>query len=465
MAQDSVPDRPPPARGALVPISRSDEVTNPTAPAPPLAARSGRGGGERPDHGGRARVRPIGRRSLQVSVATLRYGARIESGTELPLPGHPVLAEYAAALDEAGHWAEILDASMRVVYVSRELVRAFADSGRSPHQYLGCHYFGPEAKAVRADEFEASFVHLFPEVLASCPGGRDELRGFVAPQVQELVDQLPVRAPRLAVTYLAIPRMWGIDFRLWVSMLRVVDADGALTGHVMLSKPAAGMTTLGTFAGGGDVRHLERANRVVAAGRRPSAILFADLDGSTTLARRLPTPDYFRLARRLVRDVDQCVVDAGGLVGRHVGDGVSAFFLADELGSESAAVRAAIETTRSITRAAGSVAERHGLAADEVSFRFGLHWGATPYVGLIKSVARSEVTALGDEVNEAARLEASARRGCALATKTMIERLEPADAAALGIDLAQVVYAPLGELPTATDKARRDAANVIVCDI
>jgi class 3 adenylate cyclase len=95
--------------------------------------------------------------------------------------------------------------------------------------------------------------------------------------------------------------------------------------------------------------------------------------------------------------------------------------------------------------------------------RFGPHWGATLYVGLIKSVARSDVTALGDEVNEAARIEACASGGRPLASKALIERLSRADARAR--DLVRVNYTPLGELATATDKARRDAPAIAVCDV
>jgi class 3 adenylate cyclase len=64
--------------------------------------------------------------------------------------------------------------------------------------------------------------------------------------------------------------------------------------------------------------------RVAKPARRPAAILFADLEASSPLARRLSTASYFALGRRLVRAADQCVIDAGGLVGRHVGDGVVA---------------------------------------------------------------------------------------------------------------------------------------------
>jgi class 3 adenylate cyclase len=71
----------------------------------------------------------------------------------------------------------------------------------------------------------------------------------------------------------------------------------------------------------------------------PAAILFPDLESSSPLARRLPTVAHFALGRRLACAADQCAVDAGGLVGRHAGDGVVAFFLAETAGPESAAAR------------------------------------------------------------------------------------------------------------------------------
>ena len=70
-----------------------------------------------------------------------------------------------------------------------------------------------------------------------------------------------------------------------------------------------------------DLGHMERTYQMVAADRRPAGILFADLEGSSRLARSLPTATYFALGRRLVRVADQCIIDASGLVGRHVGDG------------------------------------------------------------------------------------------------------------------------------------------------
>ena len=54
------------------------------------------------------------------------------------------------------------------------------------------------------------------------------------------------------------------------------------------------------------------------------------------------------------------------------------------------------------------VAARSELAPEDLTLRFGLHWGSTLYVGQIATSGRSEVTALGDEVNEGARIEACA---------------------------------------------------------
>ena len=73
--------------------------------------------------------------------------------------------------------------------------------------------------------------------------------------------------------------------------------------------------------------------------------------------------------------------------------------------------------------------------------------------------------ALGDEVNEAARIEQSASDGAVLASKALIERLEDGDAEALGIDPATVSYRPVGDLPDASDKALRDAGSIAVTDI
>ena len=312
--------------------------------------------------------------------------------------------------------------------------------------------------------FRSNFASLGAWVLHDTPGGRDELRELVDPALRDMVDELVPADP--AATWFAGQGM-ALDDPVGVPVFgfRIRAPDGRLAGTAVITKPAAGMATLGAMTSMGDAGHFRRMLQVAKAGRRPAAVLFADLESSSPLARRLSTASYFALGRRLVRASDRCIIEAGGLPGRHVGDGVVAFFLAETAGSESAAARACISAARALREAVRDVAARSDLGADDLVMRFGLHWGSTLYIGSITTGGRSEVTALGDEVNEAARIEACAGGGRALASKNLVERLEPADAAALGLDPDHITYSALGDLATATDKARRDAPAIAVCDV
>jgi hypothetical protein len=52
-----------------------------------------------------------------------------------------------------------------------------------------------------------------------------------------------------------------------------------------------------------------------------------------------------------------------------------------------------------------------------------------------------------------------------IASKPLVERLNDADAQALEIDSDHATYTLLADLDTATDKARRDAPAIAVCDV
>jgi class 3 adenylate cyclase len=294
--------------------------------------------------------------------------------------------------------------------------------------------------------------------------GREALRKAVDPALRDLVDGLEPCDDETRWYETPTTHFGG---RIAASSVyqRVRDPSGHVVGTLFVSKPALGMGTIGMLTAAGDLGHFSRMQQLATAGKRPAAVLFADLEGSTQLAKRLPTASYFTLVRRLTRAADKCVVDAGGLVGRHAGDGVTAFFVAETAASESAAARACISAVRALQAATLAIAARHDLAADEITVRAGLHWGATLYIGSIITSGRSEVTALGDEVNEAARIEACASGGRALASKALLERLDTDDAAALDLDPNKVSYTQLADLDTATDNARRDAPAVAVSDI
>ena len=390
-----------------------------------------------------------------------------------PLPDDPVLAEAAKALNETRAWATIVDGGWRWVYATDEFRLSLANPLEMVAIPLGEHYFGTKTVASpvygRVFDLETgrqAIAGLGPWLLADTPGGRSELRDLLDPAFQDLVDAIEPDDRALARSFQAqVYPAGGVPAILLGTAWRVRDADGRLAGTVMQTIPAAGMTMLGTLGAAGDAGHFARMQSVAKAGRRPAAILFTDLEASSPLARRLSTASYFALGRRLARASDQCVVDAGGLVGRHAGDGAVAFFLAEHAGSESAAARACISAARALRAAVADVAVRSELQPEDINLRFGLHWGSTLYVGQIATSGRSEVTALGAEVNEAARIEACATGGRALASKDLVERLEADDADALGLQPNRITYTSLGDLGTATEKARRDAPAIAVCEV
>ncbi len=390
-----------------------------------------------------------------------------------PLPQDPALADAARAIGDTGHWGWIVDDRWRLVWVSDDLRLSFGALVEHVPFALDAPLFGPEWMRTSAGwRMGSNSVDLNRDffrgvgglMLTDIPGGREALREIVDPALREIVDELnPANAEALSF----VGKGFAVDSAEDVPTIafRIRGADGQLAGTMMIFKPAAGMAMLAAMTFTLDLGHVTRMGMVGKAGRRPSAILFADLEASSRLARRLSTASYFALGRRLIRAADQCIVDAGGLVGRHVGDGVVAFFLAEHAGSESAAARSCISAARALREALAEVAARSDLQAEDVVMRFGLHWGANLFVGHISTAGRSEFNALGDQVNEAARIEACASGGLALASKDLIERLEPEDAAAIDLDPDYITYTPLGDLATATEKARRDAPAIAVCEI
>src|SRR5262249_6188284 len=158
------------------------------------------------------------------------------------------------------------------------------------------------------------------------------------------------------------------------------DSHEHVVGTCTMTKPAAGMSHLAAATATADLAHLERMRVVERPDRHPGAILMADLEASSLLSRRLSAAQYFALIRRWVRAADHYIIDSGGVVGRHAGDGVVALFLAETTGTESAAARACITAARTLRDALADIAVRSNPSEIELSLRFGLHWGATLYM-------------------------------------------------------------------------------------
>lgn len=380
------------------------------------------------------------------------------------LPEDPALRQAAIALRDAEQWGIVYDDEWRIVWISDAQALNLNPELGGQSKFNRLHALAyPEAWFWASNRQYG--LDIGGMILADTPGGKDSLRDIAVSEVRELLDDLVPNYNDVIATRLYGRLMKDVEVSADATIVRLRDSAGKFQGAIYIQKPSGSAYTQAVMTSMISPRAIAQMESVSSSARRPAAILCADLDGSTPLSRRLSTANYFRLTRRWVFSADRCIVEAGGLVGRHAGDGVTAFFLAQSFGSESAAALACILAARSIQQAASQVAERSDLKPEDLVTRFGLHWGSTLYVGAINTQGRFEVTAMGDQVNEAARIETCATGGRTLASKELIERLSSDDAPLLGLNVDQIRYVALGELSTATEKARRDAPALAVCDV
>ena len=143
----------------------------------------------------------------------------------------------------------------------------------------------------------------------------------------------------------------------------------------------------------------------------PCTLLFADVRGSTELAERISSREFSRLLNRFYDTAGRILIEQDGIVDKFVGDEVMAIFI-PALVQERHAARA-IAAAREILR-----------AVEELPIGIGIQTG-NAFVGSVGEAPHTEMTALGDVVNTAARLASAAGAGEILVSR------EAADAAGL----------------------------------
>ncbi|MGB9013223.1 MAG: adenylate/guanylate cyclase domain-containing protein, partial [Aeromicrobium sp.] len=364
------------------------------------------------------------------------------------------------------------DERFRCVYLSREWARLMDVSAEEVRRQIG------KSLIVRALREDAEIIRVTPESgTAWFEHNAPIIRRHVHPDDDDFEQIFDATAPFAAdVEPLEpAPRAWydlvaypaNLRFRRTLVgdqhqlHLSINDDAGRFIGAVLLYRGMVPDSLLQRL-GRGDPQLYTRMDRVSEPRRRDAAILFADLEASGVISKRLSSRGYFELIRDLTDLIDACVISHGGITGKHAGDGGSALFLAADFNdSESRAARAAIDTAQSIRDGA----ERLGPDVLEVKVNVGVHWGAQLMIGQVSTHGRLEVTALGDQMNEGARIETAATDGEILASKNLIERLDAHYARETKIDPDYIVYSTLSDLAGASDKAVRDAGTIAVARI
>ncbi|MFM8768638.1 MAG: adenylate/guanylate cyclase domain-containing protein, partial [Rubrivivax sp.] len=147
----------------------------------------------------------------------------------------------------------------------------------------------------------------------------------------------------------------------------------------------------------------QRRERESAGSEKTIAVMFADLRGFTTLSESKLPFDVVFLLNRYFRSVGQAVEQAGGRVDKFIGDGMMALF-----GLNSPAPLAARQALDACARIGRALEELNTAMAAEfgapLRIGIGLHIGPV-VVGVLGHGPATGLTAIGDTVNTASRLE------------------------------------------------------------
>ena len=150
----------------------------------------------------------------------------------------------------------------------------------------------------------------------------------------------------------------------------------------------------------------------------PMSMLFIDVRGSTALSEKMSPTEFSQLINRFYAAATNIIVDEDGLVEKLAGDSVAAFWGAGFAGPGY--VRRTIDVAQNLLRA---------MARQKIPVGIGVHAGVAYFGAMGTAGGLVEISAIGDEVNLAARLASKAAPGEIIVSEQAIQ--------AAGIDGSQ----------------------------
>lgn len=134
------------------------------------------------------------------------------------------------------------------------------------------------------------------------------------------------------------------------------------------------------------------------------AVLFSDIRGFTPFAEALPPFDVVHVLNRYFHEMGVVIGRNRGQIDNYMGDGLMALFgIEDENGAALQAVRAGLEM---LTATEHLKPYLEAIYSRSFQIGIGIHYGEV-VVGAIGAQSLKRVTAIGDAVNLASRIEAA----------------------------------------------------------
>jgi len=158
----------------------------------------------------------------------------------------------------------------------------------------------------------------------------------------------------------------------------------------------------------------EVARRTHAGAETPMSMLFADLRGSTPLAESMSTTEFRQLIDRFYTETTHVLIHSLAQIDKLAGDQVSGYYLPSYVGRDHA--RVSIEAAQKLLRVTGHADPDGPWAPVGVGVNTGVAYFGT--VG--RGDDMIDITALGDEVNVAARLASNAAAGEILLSESTV---------------------------------------------
>jgi adenylate cyclase len=155
----------------------------------------------------------------------------------------------------------------------------------------------------------------------------------------------------------------------------------------------------------------EQASREFPGGAEVEmSILFADIRGSTALSEKMSPTEFSQLINRFYTESTKAIAEEDGLVEKLAGDSVAAFWGAGFAGPNY--VGRTVKVAQNLLRR---------MERQKIPVGIGVHSGVAYFGAMGTAEGLIDISAIGDEVNTAARLASKAGAGEIILSEQALE--------------------------------------------